>query len=223
MFSTRFIIALAVCAVLVLPVAGLAADIRGDYLETRTCDVFTGPCFANAQVGLTGKEAMLAWSIDQGTHRGVELGGLKVVALVMGSDTLGFGGGLVVNPEPIRAALIVDAKATASQREALIDFVKTQAPRLMRDIVEVRSESIDMNIDHVAMVATLKAGNRALVKTRKLTHGDCVCTNEELYYPPLVKVHNAAAAYTVDGKFSAPRKQWSQPSTRSAYLATFAY
>ncbi len=27
-----------------------AADIRGDYVEARNADVFTGPCFSNAEV-----------------------------------------------------------------------------------------------------------------------------------------------------------------------------
>src|SRR5438876_942593 len=33
-----------------------AAEIRGQYVEARTCDVFTGACFANADTGLTGNE-----------------------------------------------------------------------------------------------------------------------------------------------------------------------
>ena len=37
-----------------------AEVLKGDYLETRTCDVYTGPCFANGQVGLCGNDAMMA-------------------------------------------------------------------------------------------------------------------------------------------------------------------
>ena len=37
-----------------------AEGLKGDYLETRTCDVYTGPCFANGQVGLTGNDAIMA-------------------------------------------------------------------------------------------------------------------------------------------------------------------
>ena len=40
--------------------SAVAGGIEGDYLETRTCDIYTGPCFANAQVSLTGKEAIMA-------------------------------------------------------------------------------------------------------------------------------------------------------------------
>ena len=55
---------------------GLAAEITGEYLEARTCDVYTGPCFANAEMELAGKEALLAWKVDQGSWKGVSLDGL---------------------------------------------------------------------------------------------------------------------------------------------------
>ena len=36
-----------------------AATISGTYLEVRSCDVYTGPCFSNAEMGSNGKEAIL--------------------------------------------------------------------------------------------------------------------------------------------------------------------
>ena len=47
-----------------------AANISGEYLEARTCNVYTGPCFANAEMGLAGKEALMAWKIDKGQWKG---------------------------------------------------------------------------------------------------------------------------------------------------------
>ena len=44
-------------------VAASAGNIRGDYLETRSADVYTGSCVANSEVNLTGTEAILAWHI----------------------------------------------------------------------------------------------------------------------------------------------------------------
>ena len=35
-----------------------ASTITGKYVEARTCDVWTGPCFANAEFDLTGKNAV---------------------------------------------------------------------------------------------------------------------------------------------------------------------
>src|SRR5438270_676219 len=92
-----------------------AADITGRYVEARTCDVWTGPCFANADANLAGKNAVMAWQVEKGSLDGVSLDGLGVVAVIAASDTLGLeqtGRG--------RAVLIVDSRATSAQREALI-------------------------------------------------------------------------------------------------------
>ena len=50
-----------------------AAGIRGDYVEARTADVFTGPCFSNAEVFIYGNHAVLAWKVDEGAWKGVDL------------------------------------------------------------------------------------------------------------------------------------------------------
>lgn len=209
---------------LVLPSLAAADDLKGDYLETRTCDVYTGPCFANGQAGLTGRDAIMAWSIDRGTYEGVEMAGLKVVVVTTATDTLGFGGTLIVNPQQIRSVIIVDQTATPRQREALVQFA-SQYARHAGEIVKTVAAPIDMSLDHFAMVGTLEAGTIAKIVTRKLGTGDCVCSNEMTFYPPLCDVRNAAAAFTVEGQFSGPGlgTHWSNPHTRSAFLASFSY
>ena len=122
---------LSLCVVVVLAAstAARAAEISGSYLETRTCDVYTGPCFANSQVGLTGQQAILAWSIDEGRYQGVDLTGLKVVMTVRAADTLGFGSGVVIHPDPIRSVILVDEQATPEQRDALAAFARERTAR----------------------------------------------------------------------------------------------
>lgn len=200
-------------------------QISGNYLETRTCDVYTGPCFANAQVGLTGQQAIMAWNIEEGRHEGVDLAGLNVVLVVRAADTLGYGGGVVVHPDPIKSVVIVDERATDQQRQALTDFVRERAGKVAGEVVRVSSQPIAMEFDHVDMIAKLKAGKEAYLETRKLKKGDCVCTNEEIFYPPLASVENSAPAFTVNGGFAGRGlgQKWSNPGTRSAFLATFAY
>jgi hypothetical protein len=214
----------AACSV-VFSAASLFAGgtISGDYLETRSCAVYTGPCFANAEVGVTGREALMAWKIDQGSHQGVDLSGLKVVVAVVGSDTLGFGAGVVIHPDPIKSVILADEKANAQQREALVDFAKSRAGKLAGHVQKVEFVPIEMKLDHVEMVGELKAGNDVAIQTRKLAKGDCVCSNEVIFYPPLAKVENYAPAFTLDGRYSgrALGVTWSEPNTRSAFLATF--
>lgn len=216
-----------VCAMVAMtyaPLATSANGLKGDYLETRTCDVYTGPCFANGQVGLGGNDAMMAWSIDRGSYNGVDLAGLKVVVITTASDTLGFGGTLKINPQNIRSIVIADEAATPEQHEALVAFAGHYA-RHAGEIVKVVSAPIEMSADHFEAVGILKAGDLANLTTRRLNAGDCVCSNEETFYPPLNEVKNATPAYTVAADFNGPAlgTKWSNHETRSAFLASFSY
>ena len=85
---TRWLaIAAVACLIVAAPV--WAADVTGKYVEARTCDVWTGPCFANADMNLGGKNAVMAWKVDKGTFDKVSLNGLSVVAVISARDTLG--------------------------------------------------------------------------------------------------------------------------------------
>ena len=107
----------------------------GDYLEVRSCDVYTGSCVANSEMGLSGREGMLVWSVRSGEWKGVSLAGLKVIAVVHTEDTLG---DVKYFPREGKAVLIVDANANSEQAAALQDFVKAMAGPLVREVVAVK-------------------------------------------------------------------------------------
>src|SRR5579863_2389775 len=92
-------------AFLALSTSVFAQQIRGDYLETRSADVYTGQCFANGEVNLVGREAILAWHVESGSWQGVPLDGLTVAAAVHAQATLG---DPYANPYPAQAVIIVD-------------------------------------------------------------------------------------------------------------------
>jgi hypothetical protein len=223
MFRTITLAALAAVVSAELPAVSSASEISGQYLETRTCQVYTGPCFANAEVGLTGKDAIMAWGIEQGQHQGVDLAGLHVVMVLNSSDTLGFNG--IDDAKQLKAVIVVDERAVGAQREALIDFAKQHAGRAGNAVVRVESAPIQMSLDEAELVGRLEAGKTAKIITRKARRTDCICSNEVAYYPPLAKVENFAAGVTVEGEFNGRGlgTRWSTPESRSAYMATFAY
>src|SRR5262245_39667966 len=142
--------------VLLSPTASPAsvAEIRGQYVEARTCDVYAGSCFANADTGITGKNAVLAWKVDSGTFAGTRLDGLGAVAIVAARETLG-----LKQNAPGKAIVLVDEKATPEQRDALVSFVKAQAGDLAHEIVAVRSTTVGLTICKCdgESCATLKA------------------------------------------------------------------
>ncbi len=88
-------------------------NIRGEYIEARTADVYTGPCFANSEAGLVGEFAVFGWKIDKGSWQGVSLDGLSVVGAVKASGTLG---DIFHDVYPVKSILIIDDKATPEQR-----------------------------------------------------------------------------------------------------------
>ncbi len=213
----------ACCLVLVSVTGAAAAEISGEYLEARSCDVWTGPCFANGEIGLSGKEAVMAWKVDKGKWNGVKLDNLSAVLVVKAEDTLGFGGSFDINPDPIKSVILVDKNANDQQRKALIAFVKDSAKKLTKHVQCVEQTEIDLKNDHVSGVGVLKAGKLAKIETRELKDGDCICTNEDVFYPPLTDVENSHPAYTTKLSFAGKglNNTWNLLGQRSAFLATF--
>src|ERR1700746_1708121 len=106
---------LLVCLIAGLTLSMAAQQIRGDYLETRSADIYTGQCFANGEVNLVGNEAILAWHVQNGSGKGVPLDGLSVAAAVRAHGTLG---DPYENPYPAQAVVIVDDQANPQQQLA---------------------------------------------------------------------------------------------------------
>lgn len=200
-----------------------ADDVSGFYLETRTCQVYTGPCFANAESALAGKDAVMAWNIESGKHAGVDLTGLSVVVCMTGSDTLGHGG--VNDPKTLKSTVILDEKATSEQRDALLSFAKEHAGRAGKEVVRVDTAPIEMSLDLATLNGNLQAGKMVKLGTRKAVKTDCICTNEVAFYPPLAKVQNFAAGVSTEAEYKGRGlgTTWSTPGSRSAYMATFVY
>lgn len=213
-------------SLVICPVAEVSAaqtEISGHYLEARSCQVYTGPCFANAETGLAGKEAVMAWKITEGHHAGVDLAGLSVVMAVHGSDTLGFGG--LNDPQQLKSIILVDDKATQRQRAALISFVRQYSGKAGKAVVRVTSEPIAMTLDELELKGKLAVGDKIRLETRKAGRGDCICSNETAYYPPLAQVQHFAPGVSTVGEFKSRGLgvQWTSPGDRNAYMATFAY
>ena len=195
-----------------------AGEITGKYIEARTCEVFTGPCFANADTSLTGKHGVMAWMVEKGDG----LDGLGVVAVIAAADTLGqrqVGEG--------KAVLIVDVRANAAQREALIRLAKQQGGELVKNVVAIEFAKVELEICPCKEngCARLVAGS-AKIETRCIdpTH-DKSCDNAFALYPPLAKdVTQPRAAVAVEHSFSGKgfNETWKDMGQRAAYLGTFS-
>ena len=192
---------LTAAATIALAATTWAAPISGTYLEVRSCDVYTGPCFSNAEMGSNGKEAILTWSIKKGAWNNIDLAGLNVIAVVRTKDTLGD----IKYAQPRgKTVLIVDARANPAQRAALAAFAKARAGKLIGKVLATRVEKITAAIGDCT-----KAGTCA--------------SNEYLYYPPLTKIRNATAAFTQMFAYQGGDLgiKWISIGQRGAFVGTF--
>lgn len=201
-------------------VTGSADTVRGQYVEARTCDVYAGSCFANADTGLVGKTGVLAWKIEAGAVGGVKLDGLGVAAVVVAPDTLGLkqsAGG--------RAVVIVDEKASTAQRAALVKFVQAQAGKLVEEIVAVKASAFDLTVCNCdgEGCATLKAGGVKIATRCIDPHHDKACGNETTLYTPLAKGTTAKAALATEHSYTGKElnETWNDSGRRGAFVGSF--
>lgn len=216
-------LAAALCCLTLASVAGATADepngIEGNYIEVRSCDVFTGHCFANGEMGLMGREAILSWEITKGGWQGTALDGLKVVAVVRANATLGLSTG---SQYPAKSVLIVDGRANAGQKAALVKFAKSMTGSLLDDVVGIHESKIEMSFGQ-SNFTSVKAGDLVNVEARPIVDADLVCRAEKPFYPPLAKVDNPVAHFTERDRYDGRDLgiHWDESGGRTAYVATF--
>lgn len=201
--------------------ASAKAQITGDYVETRSADVYTGECFANGEMGLSGDQAILAWHIRSGSWDGVKLDGFSVVAAVRANATLGDPYG---DPYPSKSVLIVDNRANARERAALAAFARQMGGKLLAKVVNVVNAPIDIQIAQERHGSVLlRAGDFVTVQTRSLNENDHLCGNEATFYSPLTQVSHAMAAVATTDSYSGKDlgRTWTLHDKRSAFVGTF--
>ena len=168
----------------------------------------------------TGREAVLAWKVDRGSFNGISLDGLSVVAAVAGDKNLGIyeiGGGKATS----RSAVIVDERANAAQRIALVAMASELAKDVMGTIVNVTAAPIQFS--DKAETISVATGQVALDVNKHMTH-DPGCGAEQWFHP-LASVDDATMGLTEQNSFtgSGLGTKWSDPNKRSSFFGTFSY
>ncbi|MCS6953912.1 MAG: DUF1326 domain-containing protein [Bryobacterales bacterium] len=204
--------------------AGIPSNhVSGQYIEARTADVYTGPCFANGEVGFGGDMAVFGWKVTKGRWQGVPLEGLAVVAAVRGRHTLG---DPTKSAYPIQSVLIIDEKARPEQRRALESLARRLGGDLLDNVVRVVYRPIQFDVadgNVHSSKAMLKAGEWARIQTREIREEDHICSNEYIYYGPLTKLSHAMPAVSVTSAYEGEGlgAHWSLSNRRNAFLGTF--
>jgi hypothetical protein len=218
--TNKLVLAALLAASTIATLSAGPTTLQGTYVEARTSEVFAGACVINGEAATTGREALLAWKVDDGQFNGVALDGLAVVAAVSGDANLSVHeiGGEVAKT---RTALFVDARATEAQRQALVGMVMTLASRVVGTVAEITPAAIEFTAgNHDIRVAA----NKVQLTVRKEMSHDLSCGNKK-WFEPLSTVHHAEMGITVENAFSGTSlgTKWSDPNKRSGFFGTFSH
>jgi hypothetical protein len=202
--------------------AGIQASdpvLTGDYVEARTAEVFTGGCIMGSEGEVSGREAIMAWRVNQGSMYGVPLDGLAVVAVVAGDRNLGtheLGG---PRASLVKSIVMTDERANPAQQQALVALARTMAPELVKDVVATRKTPITFRVDGDTF--QVSAGAAKLDTTTKLEHSlECGAAK---WFSPLAPTQGAQVGMTRSQEWSGDElgAQWKQMNRKSSYIGTF--
>jgi hypothetical protein len=218
---------LSVAAAVLVAAAGLSADdkvrITGEYVEARTAEVFAGACIMNSEAETLGRQAVMAWRITSGSFNGVTLDGLTVAAAVAGDRNLGMREMGGEEPTAVKAIIVVDPRANAAQRDALVTLVRELSKGLITHVVRVDVAPVKFATSQKYVEVSVPANSILLTVNKEMTH-DPSCGAMQ-WFKPFTKLADAALGVAEEHAFEGRglNTTWSAPNKRSAFFGTFVY
>jgi len=190
-------------------------SLRGDYVEVRTASVFAGACHYNSEVVTTGRDAMMAWNVTSGKWQGVDLTGVRVMAVVSADANLG------ESNAARQSEIIIDSQASRTQALAIVNALKENYAASLGKVVAV----------HSALITFERSGRTYAVVTSdaainvEAMPNDLCCRMPNLvWYTPLVGLENRKVGYTSKALYSGRvvGEPWSRSGENSAFYGTFS-
>ena len=190
-------------------------SLRGDYVEVRTASVFAGACHYNGEVVTTGRDAMMAWNVTSGKWQGVDLTGVRAMAIVTADANLSD------DKAPRSSELIIDAQASDAQSKAMIAALKAKYATALGNVVTVRSAPISFERNGRSYM--VKADD-ATIDVEAMPNDLCCKMPNLVWYSPLVGLENRKVGYTVRAGYSgkAISTPWSRSGENSAFYGSFS-
>ncbi|HXQ69739.1 MAG TPA: DUF1326 domain-containing protein [Pyrinomonadaceae bacterium] len=211
---TASVMIVAICA-LVFSSQAENVSLRGDYVEVRTASVFAGACHYNGEVVTTGRDAMMAWNVTSGKWQGVDLTGVRAMAIVTADENLSD------TAAARQTEVIIDTQASDAQSQAMIAALKTKYASALGNIVTIRSAPISFNRNGRSYL--VKADD-ATIDVEPMPNDLCCKMPNLVWYSPLVGLENRKVGYTVRAGYSgkAIGTPWSRSGENSAFYGSFS-
>ena len=211
---TAAVMIVAICA-LVFSSQAENVSLRGDYVEVRTASVFAGACHYNGEVVTTGRDAMMAWNVTSGKWQGVDLTGVRAMAIVTADANLSD------DQAARQSELIIDTQASDAQSKAMVAALKLKYGANLGNVVAVRSAPISFN--HSGRSYNVKADD-AIIDVEAMPNDLCCKMPNLVWYTPLVRLENRKVGYTIRAGYSgkAISTPWSRSGENSAFYGSFS-
>ena len=190
-------------------------QLRGDYVEVRTASVFAGACHYNGEVVTAGRDAMMAWNVTNGQWQGVDLSGVRAIAIVSADVNL------AEDNAARTSEIIIDSNASRAQSVAMLNALKGRYAAALGTIAEVRSAPIRFERSgRTYNVVT----NEASINVEAMPNDLCCKMPNLVWYTPFVGLENRKVGYTSKALYSGKTvgEPWSRSGENSAFYGTFS-
>jgi hypothetical protein len=199
------------------PAASLAitsTPIAGDYVEARTASVFAGPCHYNGELLTTGRDAVMAWSINHGTWKGVDLSGVRAAAAVTSDANLSD------DTVQKRSEVVINTGASNAQFSAMADLLNTKCAAGLGQVVSVRRG--DVSFKHDAEHYEFDAAGLGSASVDAMPNHECCKQPELVWYTPLSPITDRRVGFTQFAKYDGKMAQtWERNEENSAFYGAF--
>jgi hypothetical protein len=195
---------------------GETAAIRGDYVEVRTASVFAGACHYNGELTTTGRDAIMAWNVKSGDWQGVDLAGVRVVAIVSAEANLS------ANEAARQTEIVIGENASDVQSRAILEALKNRYAATFGKIISVRRGAL--TFEHKGRTYAVNAENASL-NVEGMPDDLCCKMPQFVWYSPLVALENRKVGYTTKAiyKGEAVGDAWQRSGENSAFYGSFAF
>jgi hypothetical protein len=197
--------------------------VSGDYVEVRTAQVYAGGCIMGSEGEAAGREAILAWRVSQGAVNGVKLDGLSIVAAATADNNLGTADLGGAPAHVLKSVVLVDERADAAQREALVSMARNLAPTVVQRVVETRA--VPIRFEKSGDTVRMRTNEASFDIVTGVPHSpNCGALK---WFEPLARIEKTEIGLTLSQEWSgsALGPRWKQVSDdkRSSFVGTFSY
>jgi hypothetical protein len=205
------------CALLPGSRAKEVNSLKGDYVEARTASVFAGACHYNGELTTTGRDALMAWRVASGSWHGVELAGVRVLAVVSADVNLSD-----VQAER-RSELIIDRSASSEQARAMTDAIKSMYAATLGKVVNVSRAPIEFK--HEDRAYSVSSSSIVTIEVEAMPDDLCCRMPQLVWYEPLVPLTSRKVGHTIKALYAGGTvcDAWQRNGENSAFYGSFSF